>query len=108
MGMNRNKIIQNARRRLSVIQNNICAYCKNEMINPSAEHVVPQSKGGRNWFNLVLTCEECNWRRDSNRLSDEQWLSARYIILRMIADDIAQRDRLVGKRWKLGIDSLNS
>ena len=44
----------------------VCAYCggRFRLVDLTAEHVLPQSKGGRDiWTNLVSACKPCNLRK---------------------------------------------
>lgn len=45
-----------------------CAYCGDYLINPTQDHVIPLSKGGKHTMdNVVPACKSCNsskWKRD--------------------------------------------
>jgi 5-methylcytosine-specific restriction endonuclease McrA len=46
----------------------VCAYCgqKFREVNLTADHVIPESRGGRwSWTNLVTSCRGCNNRKDA-------------------------------------------
>lgn len=49
-----------------------CVYCgKNERKNLTLDHVIPQSKGGPNsWDNLVTACKKCNNEKASLTLEE--------------------------------------
>lgn len=56
------------RRNLFARDGNACQYCGKRfpIAELSIDHVVPQSKGGRNtWTNLVCACVRCNSRKGS-------------------------------------------
>jgi hypothetical protein len=56
-----------------------CAYCgialagKPDRPEPHVDHVIPKSRGGRNWLeNKVLACPTCNMQKGAR--TPEEWL----------------------------------
>lgn len=65
--------VKRNRRNIFARDNNICQYCGKHFSTSklNIEHVIPQSKGGKNtWTNLVCSCIECNSRK-ANRTPEE-------------------------------------
>lgn len=59
----------------------ICAYCgmRGRIGDLTAEHVMPQSRGGRNtWTNLVTACKPCNMRK-GNRTPEQAKMPLLYV-----------------------------
>ena len=59
----------------------ICAYCGGHfrLADLTAEHVLPQSKGGRDtWTNLVSACKPCNLRK-ANRTPEQARMPLLYV-----------------------------
>jgi len=59
----------------------VCAYCggKYRLADLTAEHVLPQSKGGRDtWTNLVSACKPCNLRK-GNRTPEQAGMPLLYV-----------------------------
>ena len=59
----------------------VCAYCggRFRMGELTAEHVLPQSKGGRDtWTNLVSACKPCNLRK-GNRTPEQARMPLLYV-----------------------------
>lgn len=59
----------------------VCAYCggRYRVADLTAEHVMPQSRGGANrWTNLVSACRPCNHRK-GNRTPEEAGMSLLYV-----------------------------
>lgn len=51
----------------------ICQYCEKKLPydKSTRDHVIPQSRGGKDeWENLVLCCESCNCKKGSKLLSE--------------------------------------
>lgn len=62
------------RRNIYKRDNYTCVYCQNSLSssNLTLDHVVPQSKGGKDaWDNLVTCCKQCNSEKAD--LSIEEW-----------------------------------
>lgn len=61
--------------KLYEIQNNICAYCNNDMTdNIHIDHIIPLSKNGSNEVdNLILCCSTCNLSKNNKDL--DVWLN---------------------------------
>lgn len=54
----------------------VCAYCGGP--GSTVDHLLPQSRGGRNtWLNTVTACSPCNTRK-ANRTPDEASMRLRY------------------------------
>jgi len=54
-------------------ENYICGYCSRKLTNSTGtvDHVVPQSRGGKNkWTNVVASCKSCNNKKDSLSVSE--------------------------------------
>ncbi|MBI5095544.1 MAG: HNH endonuclease [Candidatus Hydrogenedentes bacterium] len=67
------KEVRFSRRNIFERDKNVCQYCARRFPKPdlTIDHVVPQSRGGRDtWDNLVLACVSCNVRK-ANRTPDE-------------------------------------
>lgn len=63
-----NTMVPLSRRNLFARDGNTCQYCgkRYPLSELSIDHVVPQSRGGRNtWTNLVCACVGCNSRKGS-------------------------------------------
>jgi 5-methylcytosine-specific restriction endonuclease McrA len=59
----------------------VCAYCGGHfrLADLTAEHVLPQSKGGRDtWTNLVSACKPCNLRK-GNRTPEQAAMPLLYV-----------------------------
>jgi len=42
-----------------------CQYCGKHSANMTVDHVIPQSRGGKDeWGNMVCSCSECNAKKD--------------------------------------------
>lgn len=66
------KIMANSvsRRAIFTRDNHTCSYC-NAKENLTVDHIVPQSRGGKNeWSNLITACLECNLKK-GNRTPNE-------------------------------------
>lgn len=79
---------------------NICAYCGNEFGHDdlTRDHVVAQSRGGKDvWTNVVTACGGCNRRKDDYMLSeiDMELLYVPYAPSRQEALILANRSILV-------------
>ena len=49
----------------------ICQYCNGYTENPTCDHILPESRGGKSTFeNCVCSCERCNQKKD-NRTPEE-------------------------------------
>ena len=62
-----------SRRNIFERDKHTCQYCRKKLCKPelTIDHVIPQSKGGRDsWENLVLACVKCNVKK-SNRTPDQ-------------------------------------
>lgn len=60
-----------------------CVYCQKKNVPFEKEHVVPKSRGGSNRIsNLVLSCRECNQKKDN--LTIEEYLKNKPVLLRKI------------------------
>ncbi len=55
--------------------NHCCAYCGSKSKRLSLDHVLAESKGGKDsWSNLVPACAKCNISKGSKNLTD--WYTA--------------------------------
>lgn len=59
-----------------------CQWCLIELtrIDATADHIVPRSKGGADsWYNLLVSCYECNHNRFNRRVISKQgvWIDER-------------------------------
>jgi 5-methylcytosine-specific restriction endonuclease McrA len=62
------------RKGIMVRDRNTCQYCSKRIHHEDAtlDHVMPQSRGGKNtWENLVACCRKCN--RDKGNRTPEEW-----------------------------------
>lgn len=51
--------------------NNCCAYCDSKSKRLTLDHVLAESKGGRDsWRNLVPACAKCNTSKGSKNLNE--------------------------------------
>jgi len=51
----------------------LCAYCGKVFsdLRLTRDHIIPQSKGGKDtWMNVVTACESCNHRKDDHMLEE--------------------------------------
>lgn len=60
------------KRNIFLRDNYSCQYCgANNPSNLTLDHVMPQSRGGKNtWENLVCACRDCNFKK-ANRTPEE-------------------------------------
>lgn len=60
----------------------LCAYCLNYVPIKAAtrDHILPVSKGGQDvWSNVVLSCKNCNSKKDNNLLGDIPDMKLAYV-----------------------------
>lgn len=74
-------------------QNNICAYCFNDMSeNYHLDHITPLSKNGSNKVrNLIFCCSNCNLRKNNDDL--EIWLEKCGINYEEFVDMVIKRNK---------------
>lgn len=57
----------------------ICILCGQRAVNPTREHIIPQSRGGKDvWSNVACACAGCNHRKGA-RLPEEARMSLHYV-----------------------------
>lgn len=91
------------RHRFFLIQKGKCPYCQCLMtLDPQKknvkqahnyatfEHVVPTSKGGKKYCNIILACMKCNSKRNSKALTNDEFYRTRDILLTIIASNISE------------------
>ncbi|WP_366919309.1 HNH endonuclease [Variovorax ginsengisoli] len=60
-------LIPKLRRRACRAQDGLCFYCRLQMTNPTAEHLIPRQHGGPTTAsNIVAACRRCNERRHAD------------------------------------------
>jgi 5-methylcytosine-specific restriction endonuclease McrA len=65
----------------------ICAYCGKHAQDPTAEHVMPESRGGGyTWTNLVTACRRCNTRKAA-RTPEEAGMPLLYVPYRPVRNE---------------------
>lgn len=61
VGTKRKRITKRTIQNLLKYQDNLCAYCDQELDDYECEHIIPLACGGTNNFdNLVISCRRCN------------------------------------------------
>lgn len=61
------------KRNVHIRDNYTCQYCgiKCSKDNTTIDHVIPESKEGRNsWDNCVTACSDCNYKKDDRTLAE--------------------------------------
>lgn len=71
--------------RILRIQGRNCYLCGYHMAAPTREHVVPQSKGGKNAGNILMACQPCNVRKGNRDPHPCERLYAEAVHLRLKA-----------------------
>lgn len=65
----------------------LCAYCGKVAQHPTAEHVMPESRGGAySWTNLVTACLRCNTRKGA-RTPEEAGMPLLYVPYRPVRNE---------------------
>lgn len=65
----------------------LCAYCGRHADHPTAEHILPESRGGEySWTNLVTACRRCNTRKGA-RTPEEAGMPLLYVPYRPVRNE---------------------
>lgn len=65
----------------------LCAYCGKHADDPTAEHILPESRGGEySWTNLVTACRRCNTRKGA-RTPEEARMPLLYVPYRPVRNE---------------------
>jgi 5-methylcytosine-specific restriction endonuclease McrA len=60
-----------SKRSVFLRDNFICQYCGKHVSKPTADHIIPKSKGGKSsWHNVVTACHSCNNKKGDRLLKD--------------------------------------